>query len=390
MLAFKLAYRNLIGAGLRTWLSVAVLSMSYVVIIWQQGFLDGWNRQARRDTIAQEIGGGQYWQSEYDPLDPLTFEDSHAPVPIALRDAAADGIVAPILVAPAAIYPDGRMQNIVLKGIPPEQQVLDMPTSALTADDADIPVLLGGRMARTAKLAVGDSVTVRWRDVNGTFDARDARVVKIMKTDVPAVDKGTFWVPLGLLQSMLQIPGEATLLVVDRDSRDAVALPGWVFRSQTYLLKDITDMIRMKRTSGFVMYAILLSLALLAIFDTQLLSIFRRRREIGMLIALGMTRGGVIRLFTIEGAMHGVFAALLAALYGIPLLRLQAVHGFTMPKAVDSYGIAIAETVFPVYSVRLVLATTFVVMIAVTIVSFMPARSIAHMNPTDAIRGKLS
>ena len=42
MIAPKLAYRNLMGAKLRTWLNIIVLSMAYVIIIWQQGFLDGW------------------------------------------------------------------------------------------------------------------------------------------------------------------------------------------------------------------------------------------------------------------------------------------------------------------------------------------------------------
>ncbi len=47
-LAFQLAYRNLIGAGLRTWLNVIVLSFAYVMIIFYNGILDGWNEQARR------------------------------------------------------------------------------------------------------------------------------------------------------------------------------------------------------------------------------------------------------------------------------------------------------------------------------------------------------
>lgn len=390
MTALKLAYRNLVGAGLRTWLSVAVLSMSYVVIIWQKGFLDGWDRQARRDTIEQEIGGGQYWHEGYDPLDPLTYENSHGPVPAQLRREAEAGAIAPILVAQATIYPEGRMQNIVLKGIAPEQDVLALPTVSLAANNENIPVMLGERMARNAKLRTGDILTVRWRDVNSTFDARDAEIVRVMKTDIPALDKGILWVPLERLRSMLQMPGEATVMVVGKERKDVPELAGWVFRDQDFLLRDITEMIKMKTVSGSIMYTILLSLALLAIFDTQVLAIFRRRREIGTLIALGMTRGGVIRLFTIEGALHGVLAALAAALYGIPLLSLQAVAGLTMPRAVDSYGIASTETIFPVYSAHLVAATTLIVMIAVTIVSFLPTRSIAHMNPTDAIRGKLS
>ncbi|MBU4273810.1 MAG: ABC transporter permease, partial [Planctomycetes bacterium] len=77
MLAIKLAYRNLIGAGLRTWLNVFVLSLSFLVIIWHRGIINGWDRQARNDTMNQEIGGGQYWHENYDPYDPFTLTDAH-------------------------------------------------------------------------------------------------------------------------------------------------------------------------------------------------------------------------------------------------------------------------------------------------------------------------
>ncbi len=63
-------------------------------------------------------------------------------------------------------------------------------------------------------------------------------------------------------------------------------------------------------------------MAMLAVFDTQVLSIFRRQKEIGTYVALGMTRGQVVKLFTIEGAMHSVLAALVGAVYGIPLLDI--------------------------------------------------------------------
>ncbi|MBT7304655.1 MAG: FtsX-like permease family protein [Victivallales bacterium] len=390
MLLLKLAYRNLVGAGLRTWLSVIVLSLSYVVIIWMQGFLDGWNRQGRHDMIQQEVGGGQVWHSQYDPYDPLTFEDSHAPVPAELSDRVAAGEIAPILLSQATIYPQGRMQNIVLKGIAPDQDVLTLPTAGLAVDDTAVPAVIGERMARNANLQVDDLVTVRWRDAKGALDACDARIVHIMDTDVPAIDNGIFWVPLERLRTMLQVPGEANLLVVGQGLGPMPEAAGWVLQDQEALLQDFTDMIRMKSISSSVMYLILLSLALLAIFDIQVLSIFRRHREIGTLIALGMTRGRVIRLFTLEGMLHGVLAALAGAVYGIPLLAWQRVAGFAMPKAVDSYGVAIAETMYPVYSAQLVVATVLVVMAAVTVVSFLPTRRIAHLNPTDAIRGKVS
>jgi ABC-type lipoprotein release transport system permease subunit len=189
---------------------------------------------------------------------------------------------------------------------------------------------------------------------------------------------------------MLQMPGEATLLVTAKGGPSLGHVEGWVFRDLDFLLKDLQEIIQSKSIGGAIFYTILLLLAMLAIFDTQVFAIFRRRKEIGTLIALGMTRNRVIRLFTIEGAMHGILAALMAAVWGIPFLAWLASTGWAMPQATDDFGMAIAERIYPYYSVGLVVGTTAIVMMAVTIVSFIPARRIARLKPTDAIRGKTS
>ncbi len=390
MVTLKLALRNLLGAGLRTWLNVIVLSMSYVMIILNQGVLRGWDQQATRDTIAWEIGGGQYWHQAYDPFDPFTINDSHGVPSESIQDKIQDGKLTPILVSQATIYPEGRIQSVLLKGIDPDQKILSIPTESLSAEIDEIPAVIGTRMAKNTKLSVGDYVTVRWRDVNETFDAAELKIVGMMKTTVGNIDAGQIWIPINRLQDMLQMPGEATLMVAAQDGTTLGSMSGWVFKDQAYLLRDIKEIIKSKSIGGAIFYSILLLLAMLAIFDTQIFSIFRRRKEIGTLIALGMTRNRVIRLFTMEGAIHGILAALVAAVWGLPLLAWLASTGWAMPQAADDFGMAIAEKIYPYYSVGLVAGTTVIVMIAVTIVSFIPTRRIAKLKPTDAIRGKTS
>ncbi|MDZ7270119.1 MAG: FtsX-like permease family protein [candidate division KSB1 bacterium] len=391
MTTLKLALRNLLGAGLRTWLNVVVLSLSFVVIIWYQGVLQGWNKQARRDTIAWEVGGGQFWHPAYDPYDPFTLEQAHGPLPAPLREGVERGELTPILVAQVSIYPSGRMQSALAKGIDPGQRILKIPSAVLLYEGPEIPAIVGRRMAQSCHLSVGDVFTVRWRDRHGTFDAQEAKIVQIMKTDVGTVDNGQLWIPLEHLRRMLDMPEEATLVVASPTSGVTEGALGWEFKSQEFLLQDIEAMIRAKSGGTAILYFVLMALALLAIFDTQVLSIWRRRKEIGTLIALGMTRGQVVALFTSEGAMHGVLAAVVAAAYGIPLLLYFAVKGLSLPREVsDSMGMAIAERIFPAYSAGLVVGTTVLVLLAVTIVSFLPARKIAKLRPTDALRGRTS
>ena len=389
LLALKLAYRNLMGAKLRTWLNVFVLSFSFVVIIWQKGIINGWDQQAQRDTKDWEIGGGQYWQEDYDPYDPFVLEDSHARLSNATERAVAEGKLTPILISQATMYPEGRIQNILLKGIDPNQQIIELPSSNLVSENGDIPAMIGRRNAKSSKLKIGDYVTIRWRDANGTFDAVEVQIIHIFKTNVPTLDAGVLWIPLKNHQEMMDLSGEATILVTDQGTGFYGSIVGWDFKDHYFLLTEFREMIEAKNASGYVMFLILMSLAMLAIFDTQVLSIFRRQKEIGTHIALGMTQKQVIALFTVEGAMHSVLAAILAAVYGIPLLAYQASVGWTMPAGTDDMGITIAETVYPAYSVGLVLGTTLIVLIVTTIVSFLPTRRISKMRPTDAIRGKI-
>jgi putative ABC transport system permease protein len=387
MLAFKLAFKNLMGAGLRTWLNVAVLSFAFVTIIFYNGMIDGWNRQSRRDTQDWETGKGQFWTPGYDRYDPLTFQDAHAMISEDIQIEVNKKNLTPVLVAQATAFPQGRMQGVTLKGVDPDQNILKLPASKLRSSDSADYAIIGRRMAEAAKLGVGDKLLIRWRDKNGTFDAREIQIAAVFKCDVPAIDKGQIYLPLKTLQKMMGMENEATLLVTGNAfaMRD---LKNWEFRSTDFLLADIDKIIQTKKAGGSIIEGLLLIIALIAIFDTQVLSIFRRQKEIGTYIALGMTRPQVVGIFTVEGGAHSILATLLGAVYGIPLFYLLGTVGISM-KSAQMTDIPIAESIYPYYSIRLILVTIVLVVISATIVSYLPARKISKMKPTDALKGKL-
>jgi len=382
-LAFQLAYKNLIGAGLRTWLNAGVLSFAFVVIIFYNGLIDGWNEQARIDGVNWEYGNGHLLHDGYDPVDPFTLLDGHGILPEDHQDN-----LAPVLIRQATIYPQGRMLSVQIKGIDVKQNVIELPTHLLESSSADIPVIIGKRMSAAANLKEGDEVFLRWRDNNGTFDAANATVVGIFDTNVPTIDGGQLWMPIEKLWQMTSLTGHATLFIANNDYVQS-EISGWKFESKEFLLKELTAIIKMKKISGSIMYLLLLAIALLAIFDTQVLSIFRRQKEIGTYIALGMTRWQVVGLFTAEGSMYSFFATILGCIYGIPLFIYMANNGIGFAVSGDQMGIILAERIFPVYGAALIISTVIIVVISATIVSFLPARKIAKMNPVEALKGKI-
>ncbi|MCH8328043.1 MAG: FtsX-like permease family protein [Candidatus Marinimicrobia bacterium] len=389
MLIPKLAQRNLIGAGVRTWLNVITTSLALFMIVFSSGIYDGMIAYTKRVTVATEYGGGQYWHPAYDPDDPFSIDDSHGPLPGPLQQIVRRGEAMPILVVQGALYPEGRVLPVMIKGIPPAQSIIELPTQVLLSQpDVALPVLIGKGMARLSKLEQGDRFVLRWRDVHGSYDARDAEVVGVMDVENFKVDIGQVWLPLELLRTMVDAPGHATFVVIGAGEALTAASGAWVPRDQDFLLQDIINAVKADQPYARTMYGLLLALAAMGIFNSQVLSIFRRRKEIGTLMSLGMHRGWVVGLFTMEGALHSLYALLLTIIWGAPVLYLLATRGIPIPYDGVDIGIVMGKRMWPVYTAGLLGGTVILVAFIVTLVSYLPSRRIAQMNPAEALRGR--
>jgi len=390
---FKIAIKNLLGAKLRTWLNVFVTALSFFMIILFSAMYDGMREHAKQVTIDTEIAGGAYWHPEYDPLDPMTFEDAHSIIPRDLKLLVDQKKAVPVLVSQASIYPGGRIMPVIMKGITPEQNIVNMPTQMLFGhEEVTIPVLIGRSMAKDANLEVGDAFTIRWLDADRTYDADEGTVVHIMDTENFKLDMGHIWVPLKKAQKMLAMEEEATYVTYAEGLSVVKNKHDWIPRDVKYLIRDMEALIKADEPNAAIMYIILLCFAAMGIFNAQVLSIFRRGREIGTLMALGMTRTRVVGLFTLEGGLNAFLAAIMTVILFGPLLWYFGNNGIWL--GVDysdgAMGIIVEKYLIPVYSVGLVVTTTIIVSIIVLIVSYLPSRRIARMKPTDALRGKVT
>lgn len=388
-LLLKLAFRNFLGAGSRSWLNVIVLSFSFVVIIYVHGLMKGWDHQAKNDMTNWEIANGQIWHEAYDPFDPFSLNDAHAEIPAEFTNPIEKGSMFPILMTSGSIFPEGRMISVLIRGVPAAQQIVMLPSKVLIAESTAIPAIIGKNMAHSASLKVGDQFTMRWRNKHGTFDATDVEIVEIFQTNVPGIDYGQLWIDLSELQRITLLENEASTFTFNEDFTAANLPAHWKLMTKGDLTADLEEMIKTKSKGQSVFYIILLLLAMLAIFDTQVLSIFRRQKEIGTYIALGYTKQRVVWLFTMEGAIHSLFAALLAAAYGGPILWWQSIKGLSFPMDSQEFGITIADTIYPMFTLGLIFSTILIVLITTSIVSYLPSRKIAAMNPTEALRGRV-
>ncbi|AFC25818.1 ABC transporter permease [Saprospira grandis] len=380
MIAWTLAYRNLKGAGLRTWLNASILSLVFVLILFINGLLDGWNQSAKQDSIAWEFAAGQYWAQGFDPLDPFSYQEGLKDWPNSLEGT-------PILWRQGSIYPDGRMYPLIIKGIPAQQELLALPTALLAESQAQFPALIGRRMAKNCQLQKGDRLLMRWRDQKGSFDAQEIEIVGVFDSPLPSVDQGQIWVELSSLQAKTGLENKANIWVSAKAEPQSVAGANW--QELEILLAPINKIIEAKKGSSQFSYYILLAIALLALFDTQVLSIFKRQKEIGTYISLGMSPKEVQLLFTLEGGLYAILGLFLGGLYGGALLYYLAQNGIPMPEMADEMGVSMGKAIYPVYSWALILKTSLIILGSSFLVSYWPARKIARMSPVAALKGKL-
>ena len=385
---FNIAIKNLIGAGIRTWLNVFVTSVSIFMIIFSSGMYTGMKQHAMNVSIDTEIAGGAFWHPNYDPYDPITFEDSHSITPSILTDLVKSNDALEVLVSQASIYPDGRVVPVIMKGITLEQEILNIPTKEILKYEGDnIPILIGRGMSKYTKLSIGDTFIIRWMDDNRTYDAGLGEIVHIMDSDNFKIDFGHIWLPIQRMQEMLSMENQSTYVVFDDNINPHLA-GDWIKRNVKYLIRDMETIIEQDRPNAIMIYIILLSLAAMGIFNAQTLSIFRRKKEIGTLMALGMHKKRVVLLFTIEGAMNAIFAIILTVLLFGPLLYYFSIYGVPLPIDYSDMGLIIAKRLIPIYSMPLLIATALIVFLILLLVSYLPSRKISKMHPVDAIRGK--
>ena len=107
----------------------------------------------------------------------------------------------------------------------------------------------------------------------------------------------------------------------------------------------------------------------IGIANTMFMSILERRREIGLLKAVGMTENGILGLFVLESSLIGIGGGVIGIVLGAVLLRIVALLSF--PSALPAYVVAIA----------------LVFSAAVGVISgFIPARQAAKLDPVEALR----
>ncbi|MBU0671611.1 MAG: FtsX-like permease family protein, partial [Candidatus Margulisbacteria bacterium] len=176
-----------------------------------------------------------------------------------------------------------------------------------------------------------------------------------------------------------------------QEFRDMLAkdIPGLEVVTWQDLAADVIAISQAKRGgTSFILFSIFV-IALIGISNTILLAAFERTREIGMMAAMGMRRGQIVRLFVMEGAMIGVLGSITGCLLGIliniPFVKYGLNWGFLM-RDVGDIGYRVTGVSHGVWNINMIVIAFVAGIVISALTSIYPARVASKMEPTEALR----
>ncbi|MCK5684042.1 FtsX-like permease family protein [bacterium] len=392
-LTLKLALRNLFGTGIRLWINVAVITVSIIVIIFSRALYAGLESQMFDSLIKTEVASGQIRAEGFDPFDSLTYDNTVSSVPLEVKELIKEDKAVPILYCNGTLYTGGRVMQIGFRGIKTDQSILDLPSKSIgqKGDNENYTIMIGLRMLKLLRLKKDDSVTIKWRDKNGAFDAADFKIKQLIDKNNPRVDTNVIWLDINVLRKLFGFQSEASTVVFkqksDFEKLKLKAETKWTRHSRKELVSWVVALIDSDKAWAHVIYGLLIFLCCIGIFNSQILEVFKRRREIGTLMALGMRKKQIVALFTTEGILLTLFAFVGVGLVGAPIFYWTTAAGIPLDH-VEGMGMPIPEKLIPHYSFDVIFYAMLAIGLITLVVAWLPSRNITKLEPAQALTGR--
>lgn len=245
-----------------------------------------------------------------------------------------------------------------------------------SVDEAGIVV--GHGLAHDAKLSIGDNLTVR-----GTA----LPIVGILAQTGNRDDNGLY-IPLPVAQELFQAGDMVSYVLIRVD--DLTRVDQYILQIQeTVNLGVVSDeqllasVLAIVGTVGTTMQLVAVVAVLAAAFgivNTMLTATYERRREIGILQAMGARRRVIFSLFMLESAFYGLFGGLSGVVTGLIAARLASPlissNAFTVFVRGGDAAMLDASVLF---------TAVFFSLVAAVVAGVYPAWRASQLSPVEAI-----
>lgn len=195
---------------------------------------------------------------------------------------------------------------------------------------------VGDRLAQYLELEIGDTLVLISQGYHASTAAGKYEIKGIVKMPLPDIDNKVVYLPLDICQQLYNAGGNLTSLAlhVNDNSDDAIAstaerigtiIPeGQRIMTWKQMNEVLVSQLEADNYSGMIMIGILYLVIAFGVFGTVLMLTAERKREFGVLVAIGMQKHKLASIMTLEmfligflGILAGSAVAIIIILYGV-------------------------------------------------------------------------
>ncbi len=401
MIISKMAFRNIFRQRRRSFLTALTMAGGFFLVSISLGLNFGMYSDMIETFTRKSYGQVKIHESTYLEQQSLykTISDWQ-PLAEKLRSIPNVSAVAPRLYSGGLFSVGSRTAMGSLTGIDPIHEELAFGfnrhiISGNPLNDSGGGVFLGEGLAKSLRATVGDTLFVLTQGADGSMANELYPIVGVVNTGSDMNDKVSAYLPLKTMQELLVLENrvhELALLSGKKGWSEKLAtvvtpyLPEGTkaFPWQEFLASFKRAM-KADQESGYVSLVLIMAIVAGGILNTVLMAVLERRREYGLLKALGTTPRQIFALVFSEMSYLSFISIGIGSLLALPANIFFAVHGITLPEPM-TYGGMNFSVMHGEVSVAAFLIPAILVMISTMIVTVYPALMAAKTTPADSMR----
>ena len=406
----RIAWRNIWRNRRRTVLTLLTIVVGCGMIIFNNALFYGGTLRMVEDAVALNAGHLQVQQKGY--RQNRSIDSAFQPGPRLLAvleslkrkgDISAYGlrIQADCLLAAGDVTAMATLQSVDPvreAGIVSIQNKIIPGGRALTADDRT-SVLIGEGLAKNLGASPGSEVSLVSRAFDGSIAAVNCTVAGVIRTGNPRYDRALLLMPYAQAVEtfammdfvhavVIKLPDAAESPAAGAAIESALAGTDTELLRWERLIPEIVQFVNLDRGAGYIFSFILFMVVAFTILNTVQMSVFERTKEFGVMLSIGTSPGGIFRIIMLESAMISAAGIVLGLLFGLGVSSYVHRHPFDYSRfAAEFAQWGVYTCVYPARLTAMNAAFSTLVCLALAIlVSIVPARRAALLNPVEASR----
>jgi ABC-type lipoprotein release transport system permease subunit len=260
-------------------------------------------------------------------------------------------------------------------------------------------IIISKRLAENLNLNLKSKIILTFLDNESNVTGGAFRVSGIYQTDNKIFDEMNVFVRKTDLHNLTMynknISHEIAILFNDNNAVDAGIEKLMTVIGSNYLLEswkeiqpDLAIMTMMvEKFASYVVVIILLALSF-GIINTMLMSILERKKELGMLMAIGMNKKRIRRMITWETTFLTSFGAFIGIVIAQALISYFGVHGINLGAYAEEgfEALGFSAVLYPSLNTSFYIQVVVLIFITSFISNIFPVRMAIKMNPAEVLR----